>query len=48
MDRTIPILLIEDDPIDAMTVRRAFSAAQITNPLHTASDPREALVPCQL
>ncbi len=28
-----PVLLVEDDTIDAMTVRRAFSDLKVTNPL---------------
>jgi CheY-like chemotaxis protein len=39
----LPILLIEDDRVDAMTVERAFDKAGITNPLHTVSDGEQAL-----
>lgn len=38
-----PILLVEDDEIDRMMVRRAFHAFGIDNPLLTAGDGEEAL-----
>ena len=38
-----PILLVEDDSIDVMTVRRAFKDLKITNPLAHASDGEQAL-----
>jgi CheY-like chemotaxis protein len=37
------ILLVEDDEVDVMTVRRAFEKGHITNPLFVASDGIEAL-----
>lgn len=41
--RTINILLVDDDVVDVMNVRRAFERAQIANPLWTAGDGLEAL-----
>lgn len=38
-----PILLVEDDTIDAMTVRRAFRDLNVTNPLAHALNGEEAL-----
>ena len=37
------ILLVEDDEIDVMTVRRAFEKNRITNPLFVAANGLEAL-----
>ncbi len=37
------ILLVEDDDVDVMTVRRAFQRNHITNPLFVAGDGLEAL-----
>ncbi len=37
------ILLVEDDDVDVMNVRRAFSKNHIANPLFTASNGEEAL-----
>jgi CheY-like chemotaxis protein len=37
------ILLVEDDEIDVMNVRRAFEQGHILNPLYVASDGIEAL-----
>jgi CheY-like chemotaxis protein len=42
-ERTLHILLVDDDEVDVMTVRRAFERNHITNPLHTASDGLDAL-----
>jgi CheY-like chemotaxis protein len=39
-----PILLVEDDDVDAMTVQRAFEDLKIANPLVHLSDGEEALV----
>jgi len=41
--RVINILLVEDDEIDVMNVRRAFKKSNITNPLYIASNGLEAL-----
>ena len=38
-----PILLVEDDEVDVMTLRRAVKDLNITNPLQVASDGLEAL-----
>ena len=43
MDRSTPILHVEDDPIDVGNVRRAFSRCGIANPLRAASSGAEAL-----
>lgn len=37
------ILLVEDDDVDVMSVKRAFSKTHITNPLFAAGDGMEAL-----
>lgn len=42
-DRTLNILLVEDDQIDVMNVQRAFQRHSILNPLHVASDGVDAL-----
>ena len=38
-----PILLVEDDDVDALTVRRAFKELKVTNPLVRAGNGEEAL-----
>ncbi len=43
MRNNIPILLAEDDEVDAMTVRRAFKVNKFTNPLHIVQNGEEAL-----
>lgn len=43
MRNNIPILLVEDDQVDVMTVRRAFKKSRITNPLHVVTNGEEAL-----
>ena len=40
---TKPILLVEDDRVDAMTVQRALKEINVTNQLHIAGDGEEAL-----
>jgi len=42
-ERVINILLVEDDEVDILTVKRAFSKANISNPLYIAHDGLEAL-----
>lgn len=42
-DRALHILLVEDDDIDVMNVRRAFDRNNIANPLHVASNGLDAL-----
>jgi CheY-like chemotaxis protein len=37
------ILLVEDDEVDVMNVRRAFQKNNIANPLYVAGDGEEAL-----
>jgi len=43
MGRQLNILLVEDDEVDVMTVKRAFQKNHITNPLFVAGDGLEAL-----
>jgi len=43
MDEKTPILLVEDDRIDAMTVQRALKDLNVTNPLSIASNGEDAL-----
>lgn len=38
-----PVLLVEDDTIDAMTVKRAFRDLKVTNPLAHSLNGEEAL-----
>lgn len=42
-DRVINILLVEDDEVDVMNVKRAFKKYKITNPLYTAGNGLEAI-----
>ncbi|MEM8829305.1 MAG: response regulator [Cyanobacteria bacterium P01_G01_bin.19] len=42
-ERIINILLVEDDEVDVMNVKRAFKKYKITNPLFTAGNGVEAL-----
>lgn len=42
-DHALNILLVDDDEIDVMTVKRAFARANITNKLYVATDGIEAL-----
>lgn len=41
--RCLHILLVDDDEVDVMNVRRAFERANVTNPLHVAGNGAEAL-----
>jgi CheY-like chemotaxis protein len=43
MDRLTNILLVDDDEIDVMNVRRAFEKGKIQNPLFHAEDGLVAL-----
>ncbi len=43
VEKQLNILLVEDDQVDVMNVRRAFERNRITNPLHVATDGVEAL-----
>jgi CheY-like chemotaxis protein len=38
-----PILLVEDDQVDAMTVKRALKEIKVTNPVKLAGNGEEAL-----
>jgi CheY-like chemotaxis protein len=42
-DKVLNILLVEDDQVDVMNVRRAFEKNRIANPLFVAEDGIEAL-----
>ena len=42
-ERVINILLVEDDEVDVMNVKRAFRKYKITNPLYVAGNGIEAL-----
>ena len=42
-ERIINILLVEDDEVDVMNVKRAFKKYRISNPLYTAGNGIEAL-----
>jgi CheY-like chemotaxis protein len=42
-ERALNILLVDDDEIDVMTVRRAFSRANIANQIYVATDGIQAL-----
>ena len=43
-DKMIHLLLVEDDEVDVMNVRRAFKKNNITNPLYVATNGVEALI----
>ncbi len=42
-EKTLNVLLVEDDEVDVMNVKRAFRINNITNPLYVAFDGLEAL-----
>lgn len=42
-DRIVNILLVEDDDVDVMNVKRAFQKNNLTNPLYIARNGIEAL-----
>jgi CheY-like chemotaxis protein len=42
-DRTLNLILVEDDDIDVMNVRRALERAHVTNPLFIAHNGLEGL-----
>lgn len=44
MDSGRPILLVEDDVVDAMTVKRALKEINVTNHVYVAGNGEEALV----
>ena len=43
MSKEVTILLVEDDEVDIMAVKRAFNTCKIANPLVIARDGMEAL-----
>lgn len=42
-ERELHVLLVDDDEVDVMNVRRAFERSHLTNPVHVACDGIEAL-----
>lgn len=42
-ERTLHILLVEDDEVDVMTVKRAFAKNRILNPFYVASNGADAM-----
>ena len=42
-DSTVTVLLVDDDKVDTMAVRRSFQALNITNPVVEARNGIEAL-----
>ena len=42
-ERAVNILLVEDDEVDVMNVKRAFQRSNITNPLYIAGNGLEGL-----
>jgi CheY-like chemotaxis protein len=42
-EHLLNILLVEDDDVDVMNVRRAFQRAHVSNPLHVAGNGLEAI-----
>lgn len=42
-NRTLHILLVDDDEVDVMNVQRAFTKANLTNRIHVAGDGLQAL-----
>jgi CheY-like chemotaxis protein len=42
-DKLTSVLLVDDDEVDVMTVKRAFKKNNITNPLYVAANGVEAL-----
>ena len=42
-DKMLNILLVEDDELDVMNIRRAFKKGKISNPLFVAGNGEEAL-----
>ena len=43
MRNNIPVLLVDDDQVDIMTVQRAFKVNNIINPLYVVHNGQEAL-----
>jgi len=48
MTSTSPLLLVEDDLVDVMTVKRALRDLNVTNPLRVAHNGEEALAQLRL
>lgn len=42
-ERTLNVLLVEDDEVDVMNVQRAFRRNKIKNPLYVANNGLDAL-----
>jgi CheY-like chemotaxis protein len=43
LGKVVNILLVEDDEVDVMAIRRAMKRSKISNPVHVAGDGLEAL-----
>jgi|TARA_B110000467_G_C18016793_1_gene313483 CheY-like chemotaxis protein len=43
IDKIVSILIVEDDEVDVMAIRRAFQETNISNPIYIAKDGIEAL-----
>jgi CheY-like chemotaxis protein len=43
MERALEILVVDDDEVDVLAVRRAFAKANVTNPIHCVRDRDGAL-----
>jgi len=43
MRNTKPILLVEDDAVDIMTIKRSFEEIHVSNTIHVAGNGEEAL-----
>lgn len=43
MRYNMPIMLVEDDQVDQMTIKRALKEIKVTNPLYIAGNGEEAL-----
>ena len=41
--QSVEILLVEDNPVDVMITKKAFSAGRVSNNLHVAEDGEEAM-----
>lgn len=43
MDPLVSLLVVEDDEVDVMALRRAFGKRNLVNPIHVARDGMQAL-----
>jgi CheY-like chemotaxis protein len=44
MKNSLPVLLVEDDSVDALTVKRAFRELKLSNPLAHVTNGEEAII----